>query len=49
MKHVRVLTKQTPAKAYWWQWYFQIKTSGALTAFVNALFASPGSLDIRDV
>jgi hypothetical protein len=49
MKHLRVVTKQTPAQGYWWQWYLQIKTSGALTIFVNALFGTPGGFDVRNV
>jgi len=49
MKHLRVVTKQTPARAFWWTWYFEIKTSGALTDFVNTLFGTTGGFDIRDV
>ncbi len=49
MKHLRVVTKQAPARAYWWQWYLQIKNTGALTAFVNLLFGTNGGFDTRDV
>ena len=49
MKHLRVVTKQAPASAFWFRWYLQIAKSGTLTNFVNVLFGSNDDLDIRDV
>ena len=53
MKHVRIVTKNLPAKAFWWNWFGQtgeLKQGGAASAkaaYVNALWNTIGSLDPR--
>lgn len=52
MKHVRKISKSTPATAWWWGWFTaagELKGSGAKSAYVNALFATLGTLDPRDL
>jgi len=49
MKHVRVVSRQTPSKAVWWLWGVEIKNLGTIGTYVNALFGFLGTLDPRDV
>ena len=52
MKHVRKISKVTPVSAYWFGWFTsfgELKAGGAKAAYVNALFATLGTLDPRDV
>lgn len=53
MKHVQVVTKSLPIRAFWWTWFGQfgeLKSGGAASfkaAFVNALWNTDGTLDPR--
>ena len=62
MKHVRRISKTTPATAWWFGWFTvlgELKNPlataaggtgvAAKTAYVNALWATLGTLDPRDV
>ena len=52
MKHVRKISKAAPVSAWWFGWFTalgELQTSGAKAAYVNALFATLGALDPRDV
>lgn len=52
MKHVRTISKATPASAWWFGWFTkfgELQTSGAKSAYVNLLFNTLGTLDPRDV
>jgi len=47
MKHVRIVTREMPVKAYWWNWigqYGAIKQTGK-PALVNFLWGHIGSVD----
>ena len=55
MKHMRVITKDVPASAFWWQWfgqYGELKSGGAdsyAAMLVNILWGIVGSFDPRAV
>ena len=52
MKHVRKISKTAPVSAWWFGWFTsagELKASGAKAAYVNALWATLGTLDPRDV
>ncbi|MCP4641745.1 MAG: hypothetical protein GY851_14985 [bacterium] len=53
MKHVRIVTKNLPKPAFWWNWFGptgELKSGGATSfkaAFVNELWGTVGSIDPR--
>ncbi len=47
MKHLKLVTKHVPLKAYWWQWIVPVKTVGK-PAYL-AFLAQEGSVDPRRV
>lgn len=50
MKHIKTVSKDArPVPAFVWEWPGIVKQSGVKQGYLNALFASPDSLDPNDI